>query len=420
MKKTLLLISLLLCALILVSCGGNGGDETTKKKVKITQAPAETDAPKQTEVTEVDPSTFYNVVKLDKPGDNLRQQTLDAMRKLANIEWICTADHTVKNQFESWGINYTFKAGQKYHGLPYSQGFSNYDEFAHMIVDGKYGYTGPESWDAGLPGLQCMSSINMAIKTCCDITLCETANVIPSNERYKEDLFKPIGDFTYEKGDLTEDIVKRNGADKMYECYSKLQKGDVVISYNASANIRLVADVVFVKNPNGQVNYRRSYVVTLEQTNTLESMANPKFIEKNGYDTTWWMDHQYTFDELFNSTYIPMTFKAYDEPVKEPYVALETEIKADTLAKGDIPGNVRSNYRIHHVLYQLVDANGNVVSEACERTESENHNAYKVNNKYNASELFKNAVHGTNYTFRLFVGIGPGERQVAEVNFTYN
>ena len=424
MRKTaLLLLFLLLCSFVLTSCGGNSGEETTKKKVAISQTPKETEAPEGSEGSKQQEDAIfaasYKVEKFEKPTD-LRQTVVDAMRKMADMEWVCTVEHTVKNKFDTWSIDYTFKKGQVYHGIPYANLGTNYDEFARLIVDGKWGYDGPEGWTEGIPGNQCTSSINQAVKTCCNVSIKETPGMIPGHSVFQSQKFSQVGDYETTKDNTTTDIVKKNGPDKMYECYAKMQKGDIIITSDITSHTRLVADVVVERNPAGRINFNKSYVVTIEQTNTLESMKDPKFIAEHGYDSTWWVDHHYTFSTLFDTAFVPFTLKAYDDEIIEPYIALNTEIKPETLAKGTISGTVSSNLIIHHVLYQLLDKDGNVVSEVFSRTAQENKDAHVANNKYSSEELFKNAVHGTNYKFRMTVGIGPGEKVMSEVDFTFN
>ncbi len=423
MKKLPALLTLILCVTMLASCGGDGEETTTKKKVKVTVPPV-------TEKVDpfnynADPSTFFKVETFEK-SNNFRKTTVDAMKKLGSIEWVCSKDFKISQTegLVGWHVDYGFKEGQTYHGLPYANKTTGYDEFARLIKDGKYtdGKSESNGWN-DIFGLQCVTSVNYALQTCINIDINSSKQLNPGCDEFLTDHLSVLGDIEIVKDINTQTTVLKNGAQKMAQAYALLKPGDLIFEGGNYNHLRLISgETKVVKNDKGQINLNSSTVTTCEQVNHLESDKSGSFVEKNGYDTTWWLDHTYTFSELIASNYMPLTLKEYghEADYDAPYIGLNNEIKAETLAKGTLSGTVSSNMPLRYVLYQLLDDKGNVVSEYLSSYRKE---AYRnaTSNKYNAEMLFKDSVaHGQNYTFRLYGCIAAGEKLLQETNFTYN
>ena len=419
MKKLIALMLLVLSVLVLASCGGDGSEETTKKKVKITNPPVESTAEPE---TKVDLSTLYKVVEFDKSKD-FRTTVVNKMKEMGSIEWTCTKSFKISQKYEGWDVNYGFTEGVVYHGIPYADKPTGLFEFSRRVVDGKYTDGDKDVNDMpSIYGLQCVTSVNFAIQSCINFDANASRFYNPAHEEFMSDHFDVLGDIEVIKDGDTKTSVIKNGAQKMAEAYALLEPGDIVFEGSGYNHARLISGKTrVVKNDKGQISLTQSKVITCEQVNQLESGHDAAFIKKNGYDSTWWIDHEYSFNDLFGHNYMPITLKEYghENDADAPYVALDNEIKAETLAKGSINGSVSSNMPLRYVLYQLVDANGKVVSETIGSNRYKR-SGFTISNIYNADSLFANAVHGQTYTFRMYGCIVAGEALLSEVNFTFN
>ena len=203
-------------------------------------------------------------------------------------------------------------------------------------------------------------------------------------------------------------IADHSGKDKMFAGYAGLGKGDILY-YTAPSggHTRMVAGVNIVKNADGSTNYPRSTVTVIEQTNAWYTE------EKN---TTWFVDKKYTFSQLFNSGFIPVTLKAYhDESFVSPdaYIALSGENSAEKLKKNVISGTVFSNFSFSYVRVTITDSEGKIMDEWAE---------YRNVNKKSIglrSVFFdiKSYPAGT-YTFNLRAGIARGGCDIETIQFT--
>ena len=218
----------------------------------------------------------------------------------------------------------------------------------------------------------------------------------------------------------TAEAVKGNGTKTMYAAYSLLQKGDIIYRGPMSPHLRLVVENHVEKKSDGSVNPRKSYIITVEQTSSIDETR------KDGVTTTWWVNHKYTYEDLFTTTYLPVTVKEYETPNEEKfYVGLTKEITAGDLADEFIAGSVETNSVLRYVYFEIFDQSGKVVSSYARHnmhdydTNTLGASSQKVDLRTAAATLFKDLPAGE-YTFKLTVGIPIGEAVLAEVGFTYS
>ncbi len=420
MKKLAILIisAILLC--FFVSCGNEAvknpaesGNETVGGDVVETndENPGTvSNEPKR--LSEEEKAKFFKVVEFSLP-DDFRQAVVDYMFKCAEIEWVAKEDYSSTKDYNSWGVGLSYKKGTVYHGVPYASYTTNYQQFSNAIVDGQYL---PNNFEYDQQyGLGCTSSITVAFQQFApyDVTSREW---IPGHTKF---IFDKVGEYdTKENPTNTKtDICAINGQEKMSTAYSQVQKGDIIYCVSDLANWKwharlIVEEPTIVKNGVGKIIPSRSYVTCIESTNSFDKSRT------DGVNTTWYVNHTYTFEKLFDNGYVPYTLKEYSKPLSEievPYLGLDTEITSELLSKGMLTGMVKSNFPILYVTGEILDKDGNRVEyKECGNLDR----TYKFGVRNNFGSLFNKLEKGKEYTFVLTAGMTPGTSELARVDFT--
>ncbi|MBQ6702950.1 MAG: hypothetical protein IJN17_08375 [Clostridia bacterium] len=418
MKKFILLIlAVVFCIAVLASCGSDssdGGDKTDDVQATGGDETGNEDDPGENQptghihdLTDEMKAKVYKWVEFDLPAD-LRQAVVDYMYEQASVEWVCAESFGVKEEWEHWGINLDFQKGVKYTGQPYANSQVNVALFKRVLKDGTY--TSPStSWD-DVHGSQCVSSILNAMQQCFIIDGW-SYSLNPGSESfdgikvgdYKVDI-KPVNQET-----PTLKVCEDNGKDVIFDAYSKLQKGDTIITVNNWVHARMVVDVTIVKNNAGVLNTRRSVVKCVEQTNAFDT-------SRSDVKTTWRVDKMYTFEELYADGYLPATYEELQTGISHiPYITLDVENTPNVLAKGQLLGNVRSNYPVRYVILEVLGENGEVVKEYTVRGQM---NDYAFGLRKYSYNLFGDGLEKGNYTFVMTAGIAAGEIEFERVAFT--
>lgn len=170
----------------------------------------------------------------------------------------------------------------------------------------------------------------------------------------------------------TDDIVAFNGEQGMYAAYANLQKADGVIRNDGSNadDSKMIVTVNVVKNPNGEINGDESYVTVLAQTTKIVDLkdadGNPVLDAKGNQIRTFSeVDAKYSFKELFDGNYIPVTvpellYQSVDDggaSVRDPNEAYAARKTASYLYTGVLG----ASRRVLWVNAVLTDKAGNVV-----------------------------------------------------------
>ncbi|MBE6642695.1 MAG: hypothetical protein E7615_03480 [Ruminococcaceae bacterium] len=237
----------------------------------------------------------------------------------------------------------------------------------------------------------------------------ETANFIPNGKNTCRAI--KLGDYTVKDGCLqTDEIVAENDQQVMFQAYAQLDVGDIIVKrVNGAPHIRVVTEKATVVNANGRINPGRSYVKCIEQTNAFDDTRT------DGKLTTWREDKIYTFTKLVESSYIPVTLGVYETPETEkPYLALDTEITPEILAKKTLVGSVSSNYPLKHVYINLYSPNGVIVKQVvCGGYDD----TFSVGLRSKVTSFFEDLKPGE-YTFVIDAGIALGSAELCRVDFT--
>lgn len=419
MKKILALL-LFVLLFVCVSCtkenaevnNNEGETETMVSESKPVNEPKD-EPENENGILTINPDDYYKCVVFELPKENFRDAAVNHMRAQASIEWVCSEDFAVSEKFNSWGINLEWKKGDKCMGIPYSDTKVSLEEFKTYMVDGTFTY-GSSKWKE-VPGNACMSSIFNSIQQFEPNVAGVSNQLMPSYDTFQAII---VGDYNVPKGvKTTKEIISANKLNDIYEAFASEITGDIVIfkdDVSDASHIRmLVEPATVVRNAAGKINPSRSSVKTIEQTNAFDKLR------KDGIKTTWFVDHVYTFNELIEKNYIPITLEIYNKDKSEceiPYLYLDKEITPSVLAKETAVSTVKSNFPIRFVKIELLDREGKHVKDVVVH---DLHNTRTVSLRSHMPKLFKGLENG-DYTLVLTSGIAIGNAELARVDFTYN
>ena len=286
---------------------------------------------------------------------------------------------------------------------------TNYEKFMAQLNE-KGEYIGPvsriEAW-----GSHCSSVIRLSYDIVeKGLKFDYTAEMVPSTKNgtiivgnYKvEDSFK-----------TTDEIIEVNDATTMYEAYAQLQPGDCILTcWGPTGHARMVVELKIQKSAAGKINPSRSGVVCIEQTNSFDKNRT------DGVKTTWYVEHFYSFTDLYEAKYIPLTIKTLTETEHpDTEFTLKSFNTPDTLTSGKLKGIVRSSYaKITSVTVDVLDASGNVVATKEYKNNNNDQLVFQFNNQA-APEGMDSLANG-DYSCLITANTHYGSAKIAKVDFT--
>lgn len=352
MKRFLTTLLLLILAIVvLTSCQSTDTPNPPETTNEIGENNSET------------PETPESPFKI--PEQSMRDWVVDYMYKMANVKWTPARDMdlTLDSKGNLVGKTLTFKKGVVYHGLPYIN-LSTDTDYEDFISDpsmkwdeakGVYVYDCPvnRANDDAL-GNDCSSAILLAYRRFdTEITAYDTGHCFPLGT--KTGIYA-LGEMVVGANDKdTETITNNTPEQTHYEALALLQKGDTVIWRTTAGHTRMVLEVHVERNAQGKIHGSRSYIKTIEQTNTIDSQR------KDDVKTNWYIEHTYNFNQLREKFYIPVTCKALSAERVEPKIEVTGANTKKTIATAkSLLGDITSNYPIIAAEIYIKDADGNV------------------------------------------------------------
>ncbi len=416
MKKFLALVLAFSFCLALVSCGNNGGTQQDTTAVTTGQGGEQTDPgttdekPKSSLPEGINPDDYYKFVQFELPED-FRQAAVDHMRKQASIVWSPKNNFGYKHDFGDWKFELNYTVGTTYTGLPYAAMMSTIEEFQKVLKENKNKYPSTADSYYDVMGVQCNTSITHSMQQFTPRADGTSRTFMPS---FTDEFFGKIcGNYKVPAGvETSAEIINANTQDVMYQAYSAAKKGDVIMTKDEPrgvSHLRMVVDCVITEK-NGKINPNRSYLVTIEQTDTFDAT-------RTDTKTTWWVDHQYTFTQLLATNYIPVTIEEYETGVSViPYLALDS-VSESSLSNGMLSGTVSSDYPIKYCYVSLYNKNGKLVNRVIQQ---DPYDTYKINLRKHSFNLFNESiVAGEEYTLLIEAGLCAGNAELCRVNFKY-
>ena len=286
----------------------------------------------------------------------LRQACVRHMARMGSVPW--TPDVTLHylNPAKNPVSDQVFPAGVQRFGMPYTQNHSPLERFeASFDENGRLrdfvkektdDYDGFDRW----LGNDCSGAVYWAwSRVGCSFDFSVTGEMLPWCAEHG---ILPVGEYDFDRETLTEPIVKRNGEQRMAESWAQLQPGDAVVNkYPDWGHVRLCETAaVVMRRQDGTVDLDESYVFTHEQGGALGVRNLP------GWNNSWLLHHRYTFRDLWDAFYVPVTIRELHDGVR-PEQALAADVQ------GLNRGTVRSNWRIISTTARVLDAAGQAVWE---------------------------------------------------------
>ncbi len=331
----------------------------------------------------VDVYDNYNEFYPYNSSSHLRDRVLEYMETMANYAWQPKETFLVLNPSGSGhgsSITALFEKNKTYYGLPYvNDNLNQYETFienfettngvnyfsnpnnkiipltgSYYIYDHDTYYLTDAQKDAAyqnylnMPGNDCITAVLLSWNTVLNNreqiqAMNSTYSVIPGHDTG----VIPVGDYeySYEKhGYDTPSMVKATGTTRMFAAYAKLRKGDAMITLDTSTNVRHARLVVGVDTS-------KQIVTTLEQATTHITGRN------NNYTTM--TRKEYTFQQLFDTAYLPITIPELATGNSDSEFTYATDLDlANDLPNGEFNGKVISNRQIIYLRVTLKDSTG--------------------------------------------------------------
>ena len=346
-------------------------------------------------------------------SDDYRKVVKDYMMKMANITWTPKETFSIKWKGEQrFKINLTYEKGVTYHGMTYTDTKGTLDMFEQLLENGEL--TPNSEYYEECFGNHCSASMIMAYQQIIDfpfIGLCKPNDQRGTMLKLVNDLHQPT-EFGRNYDSL--DVWNANSKNDVMEAFASLNTGDIVYYSNKhkSGHARMVSlPSEVVRFENGEIDPENSYVICVEQTNQFD-----KTEWANGRNTTWWIDHKYSFATMYEKRFKPVTLTIYSsgEKAKDAYLIYERNNNAKTIKDG-LKGNVTSSFPLAYVRVTVKDKEGKQVAHSIK------YNLYKdyyadladLNEGLELDKLPK----GT-YTMNIRAGIARGGKDFETFEFT--
>lgn len=369
-------------------------------------------------------SDTYSVLTEYNDSEALRREVVDYMKAMSDVEWTPQSSFDIKHNNtddvnNTTSVNMTFTSGKTYRGIPYTNYYiTQYESFSDMVSGGIMPVGAPITTELGkeftllpsssqkkdgltnyylFPGSDCSTAIITAWNRVFNIRP-DGGELSKSSKRMIPGFGSMIKVGRYDSEIDREDDggtktilnTEKNSVRAIYNAYACLKMGDAVVHWDAENNghTRMISDftsgtvttssgvtATVTDGPvhvelasNGQVDGAKSYVITIEQANSLYKNAGRPFA-----DSTWRVYKKYTFLELWKEYYIPVTIPELatgNSSVDGAHVYASGLDLANDLALGRLTGRVTSNRQIMGMKFTVKNASGTTVAEKTNYVES--------------------------------------------------
>ena len=300
-----------------------------------------------------------------------REKAVQAMYEMCTIPWqpmqdiphtcncslaICNAVYSTT--YQMIGIPYNHKGGS----LARMQYCLNEDG---TVKDWVYDLAAEGTFDTFdlYMGNDCSTCVQQAWLTVSNtIEFKRSSYQTPAAAEYRNTGMLPLGVWEWDlgldvtaAGLVTKNYTEYNGPEVMYEAYALLRMGDGVCYYYENGHSRMCAsDAVVVRDENGKISGEYSYILCHEQGKTTLDEVNMTY-------STCAVFQKYTFENLFNGYYLPVTIREFvTGEFEEPTCTLEGG-SGENNRFALTTGIVKANYSLDYVTMTITDGSGNVI-----------------------------------------------------------
>lgn len=329
-----------------------------------------------------DPQSWYDelmalpIANENMTEDELRQLCVDAMRLNLSFTWTPTEDVSYTFTLLERNAEVFLPSGIAYSGLFYYNNYGtgnvwkaleHYDKETGTIDVAAFG----DDFYSALSSA-CARGVEWGWSRVSNSHGLE--NMLYYNQ-YNSTVI-PVGPYNYlpgvsfASGDGTVNIIKENGTAVMLESYAAMKMADGLYSSSSYHVIMCSAAPVVVKNADGKIDPKESYVLINEQDAVGSRSEKKNYLQSNGVTMRplGTVDNKYTFQDLLDKGYVPFTLP--ELVGKNPIEASEAWVgtMGSPLENGaDITVNdlfrkmVFTNYAICTINVEVHDPEGNVL-----------------------------------------------------------
>ncbi len=426
MKRILSLFLALLTLLSLCACSSG------------IQAPTET-APEETSSTKAEERIYTPEER--KILDERRELAASFMHKMATVLWRSAEEITytiqsgvTPDQVENTsGLpqKLTLQKGRLYQGLPYTYASNGTGSFSQA-------FTEPDQ--SGIPSVSGLTwqMLSGGGKTARFGNDCATAVMqswgqvsnsfsITSTAYMTENYgFLPVGSYYVSKSKLsnTKNDCRINGEQTLFASYAKLLKADAVVERNDGSGHAMLVTSVHAVPSGDSFHPEKSYITVTHQTRNYYAKDAKYYDEKLGEDVyTWYgIDDKYTFRQLFEYGYLPVTCKELIDPAPLPQLEISSSV-TELTAENVFTGEIKSNQMIEFLSAEIKNDSGAVVQKALvaatRKTKTEFPCEALLDETYALGKIDLVALTQGSYTITITANLVNGEKApVRELSFT--
>lgn len=223
----------------------------------------------------------------------------------------------------------------------------------------------------------------------------------------------------YSEGYGTPHIIDENGDQVMYESYAQLKAGDGIVYWTTAGHVVMIAtDAVVVRDEaSGKIDPVQSYVTIIDQ-----AVKFVPYQHKDGDLCTIAenVDAKWSFQKLLGGEYLPFTFAEWTgaDPIEETEYGLQLDNKkfeGESITMDQIfKLRATSNYYIMDLYAEFRNANGvevyKIASRPIKDAGVKEFRFYKSGDNFEAWGSEENIVAGQEYTVKIYMQLGTGER----------
>jgi len=333
----------------------------------------------------------------------LGEKAVNYMKTMASVKW--TTGAPLKVTYPIGGgreMSLTYKTGVEYTGMPYVGVYEGtLDEFNSYVKNGVYT---PPAHAVPYVGNDCSSSVHQAWSLIYPVNFRSAQYAVSTLHSGALGVVQR-GDYNLGTVPVTDTntVLKLNGKDKMFEAYAELGAGDGLVRLSYGSHMRMVSAAATVVKNGDKIDGDKSFVTVVEHAGTF----------KQSDTSTWTVDYKYTFNQLFNEYYLPITCVALVEGKSyEPAFETPGLPDAENLG-GGLHGVIVSNYRIEKVVIKVTDSEGEEVS-------SDSYvNAFRYFSltRAESNDRIISSLKEGKYTITATASVNGGEKEVFSIKF---
>ena len=351
MKRILCIIISCILTFSMFGCGNNE------------PAPETTGATAEAHYTVPSPmSTRIYTLEGEPTPEQMRQTAIQAMRDLLSIQW-CT-DETIA-YYKSGPVSkkrFEHKPNETYAGTLYSNASTGLFQFMEYYDQetGKFAYPAPAYLLKDALGNSCADSMLWGWSSVCNSI---QNGFYPVLMVYSNG-YLPVGDYTYNfdiktfNQQPTNEILKKNGEEKILQCYMQVQPADSLVSSTDNHAMMVLEPAHVEYKADGSIDLEKSYVHIQDQRGGDGNGFYDQTIDGNVIHYSGRTSYNYPFNKLLEKNYIPVTTAEFagTKPYEKATLTASNNACADLDALKAT--TLTANYPLAVIRVTAIDQNG--------------------------------------------------------------